>query len=175
MIVSLGGFLRSFFPAVALAAVLSFGAFAAGSLHAGFIAKWNFDSLPDTGVAFTAPIAADVAAGGVNVGALTRGFGGGGGIVEFLTRTVAEGGNPNNRVMRFVNGPWGANTKQLALDRNLYGEFSLQAQAGQQLNLTKFNIKAMSANGGTQSRNFFVWYSTDNFSTSTELITDTLV
>jgi hypothetical protein len=167
-------FLRTLFPAAALAAVLSFGTLTVSPVEAGFIARWDFNSLPDNSIAFTSPIAADFAAGGVNVGSLTRG-GPPFGISEFLTRTVTSDGNPNNRVMRFVNGPAGANTKQGALDRNLYGEFSLQAQAGQQLNLTGFNIKAMSAHGSTQWRNFFVRYSTDNFTTFTELIGDTLV
>lgn len=165
MIAPVRSFLRSFFPAVALA-VLGFGTLMVSSVEAGFIAKWHFDALAaDTD--YAGPIAADIAASGVNVGGLTRGPG----IDPFQTRSVG-----GQNVMRFRNDA-GANTKALALSVGTYGEFSLTAQAGYSLNLTGFSIKAMSANGSPnfQPRTYFVRYSTDNFTTFNEIITDTTV
>jgi hypothetical protein len=166
MIVSARNFLRTLFPAAALAAVLSFGTLTVSPVEAGFIAKWHFNDL-SANTDYAGPIAADIAASGVIVGGLTRGDG----IDPFQTRTVG-----GQNVMRFRNDV-GANSKALALSGGTYGEFSLKAQTGYSLNLTGFEIKAMSANGAPnfQPRTYFVRYSTDDFASFNEIITDTTV
>lgn len=132
------------------------------------IATWNFNSFSDTGTEFTTPIAADQAAAGVTVGPLTLGpapFG----MRGFLARTYGT----DERIMRFVNGPAGANTQQGALDRNLYVGFSLTPLGGSQLDLTTLSFDAWSANI-TQRRTFFVRYSLDGFASFTEVIGPTV-
>lgn len=166
MRVAVKNLFRTFFPATALAAVLSFGALTVSPVEAGIIAKWHFNSLQaDTD--FAGPIAADQTAMGVSSGGLVKGDG----IDPFQTRTVG-----GQNVMRFRNDE-GANTRSLAIANKTYGEFTLTANAGYSLNLTGFDIKAMSANGAPnfQSRYFFVQYRTGNIGAFTDLIADTLV
>lgn len=66
------------------------------------------------------PIAPDAAQAGVVVGPLTLGPG----LRHFLVRT-----NMGSPVRRFVNEA-GANTKQEALDRNIFAGFSLTPLMG---------------------------------------------
>jgi len=106
-----------------------------------------------------------VAASGVTVGPLTKGAG----LFQFLQRD-ASGTNP---VLRFENGVGSQNQTQ-AVDRNVYGSFTLTPDAGKQLDLTTFEITAFSASG-VNNRNFMVRYSIDNFQTFTELIAGTSV
>ncbi|MFN7530046.1 MAG: PEP-CTERM sorting domain-containing protein [Gemmatimonas sp.] len=126
------------------------------------IATWNFNTLTDATI-LPGPIAPDAAQAGVTVGPLTLGPG----LRHFLVRTYM--GSP---VLRFVNEA-GANTKQEALERNIFAGFSLTPLMGHQLNLTTLTFDAWSANH-SDPRTFFVRYSTDNFATFTELIGPTV-
>lgn len=147
-----------------LAALLS-GMLTVSSVQASSIlAEWNFNSLA-ANTDFSGPMSADLSASGVTVGGLTKGAG----IDPFQTRTVG-----GQNVLKFRNDV-GVNTKALALANDTYGEFSLTAQPGNALNITGFDIKAMSANGppNFQTRFYFVRYSTDNFATFNEIIADT--
>lgn len=134
------------------------------------LAEWNFNSFSSSPlVIITTPIAPDVVGSNLSVGALSRGPG----LSQFETNQGARPGEPATTVMRFAQNV-GANTKQGSLDAGLFAEFSLDADTGYALNLTGFSIDARSPNT-TQSRNFFVRYSTDNWSTFSEIIPPTLV
>jgi hypothetical protein len=126
------------------------------------IATWHFNTLTDATV-LPGPIAPDAATAGVTVGPLALGPG----LRHFLVRTYM-----NSPVVRFVNEA-GANTKQEALDRNIFAGFSLTPLMGHQVNLTTLTFDAWSANG-SDPRTVFVRYSTDNFATFTEVIGPTV-
>ena len=145
------------------AAFLSFSMSFANPALAGMISKWDFDTLAQDSTHTT--VAADFAASGVTVGPLTKAAG----LFQFLQRG-ASGTNP---VLRFENGVGSQNQTQ-AVDRNVYGSFTLTPDAGKQLDLTTFEITAFSASG-VNNRNFMVRYSIDNFQTFTELIAGTSV
>jgi hypothetical protein len=145
------------------AAFLSFSMSFANPALAGMISKWDFNTLAQDSTHTT--VAADFAASGVTVGPLTKAAG----LFQFLQRG-ASGTNP---VLRFENGVGSQNQTQ-AVDRNVYGSFTLTPDAGKQLDLTTFEITAFSASG-VNNRNFMVRYSIDNFQTFTELIAGTSV
>ena len=145
------------------AAFLSFSMSFANPALAGMISKWDFNTLAQDSTHTT--VAADFAASGVTVGPLTKAAG----LFQFLQRG-ASGTNP---VLRFENGVGSQNQTQ-AVDRNVYGSFTLTPDAGKQLDLTTFEITAFSASG-VNNRNFMVRYSIDNFQTFTELIGGTSV
>ncbi len=150
-------------PIMVAAAFLSFAMSFANPALAGMISKWDFNTLALNSTPTT--VAADFAASGVTVGPLTKGAG----LFQFLQRD-ASGTNP---VLRFENGVGSQNQTQ-AVDRNVYGSFTLTPDAGKQLDLTTFEITAFSASG-VNNRNFMVRYSIDNFQTFTELIAGTSV
>jgi hypothetical protein len=145
------------------AAFLNFAMSFANPALAGMISKWDFNTLAQDSTHTT--VAADFAASGVTVGPLTKAAG----LFQFLQRG-ASGTNP---VLRFENGVGSQNQTQ-AVDRNVYGSFTLTPDAGKQLDLTTFEITAFSASG-VNNRNFMVRYSIDNFQTFTELIGGTSV
>lgn len=155
--------LRSFLR-IAVLTVATFGLVMANSVQAGIIAEWNFENL--TGGSRPSTVAANVVGSGVNATGLTRGTG----LDDFWVR-------PNDGVvgpkrLRFWNNQ-GAIRESDAIDKNIYGEFTLTAQAGKKLNLTTFDIDVQSA--GTNGRKYFVRYSTNGFLTSTQLIAPTAV
>jgi hypothetical protein len=155
--------LRSFLPVVFLT-VATFGLVTANSVQAGIIlAEWNFENLPG-GSAPTA-VDADIVGSGVTASQLTKGAG----VSQFYVRP--DNGTPKR--LRIQNAV-GAIRESDAIDFNIYGQFTLTAEAGKTLNLTTFEIDAQSA--GTNGRKYFVHYSTDGFATSsTQLIAPTPV
>jgi hypothetical protein len=153
------------FAALASAALLT-----AAPLSAQTLAEWNFNSLSGSPtIIIPGPINADVVGPNLSVGALTRGPG----LSQFETNLGARPSQSATTVMRFAQNV-GANTQAGSVAAGLFAEFSLQANAGYALNLTGFSIDARSPNT-TQSRNVFVRYSTDNWTTFNEIIAPTLV
>jgi hypothetical protein len=145
------------------AAFLSFAMSFANPALAGMISKWDFNTLAQDSTHTT--VAADFAASGVTVGPLTKGAG----LNQFLQRNPSA----TNPVLRFENAV-ASRTQAQAVERNVFGSFSLTPDAGKQLDLTTFEITAFSASG-TNNRNFMVRYSIDDFQTFTELIAGTSV
>jgi hypothetical protein len=151
----------------ALAVFLLLAWSSSSEVRAAVLVGWDFNLIPVNSQSIPGPIEPDLSSSGVIFGGLTRGAG----VNQFLARNSTTTNNLST-VMRFENGVT-SRTREHALSRDVYVEFSLAPAAGHRLNVENLTMDGFSASG-TNSRNFFVLYSMDNFATSTLLIPDTV-
>ena len=148
----------------ALAVFLLLAWSSSSEVRAAVLVGWDFNLIPVDSQPIPGPIEPDLSSSGVIFGGLTRGAG----VNQFLARGTSNLWT----VMRFENRVT-SRSREHALSRDVYVEFSLAPAAGHRLNVENLTMDGFSASG-TNSRNFFVLYSMDNFATSTLLIPDTV-
>ena len=151
----------------ALAVFLLLAWSSSSEVRAAVLVGWDFNLIPVDSQSIPGPIEPDLSSSGVIFGGLTRGAG----VNQFLARNSTTTNNLST-VMRFQNGV-ASRTREDALSRDVYVEFSLAPAAGHRLNVENLTMVGFSYSR-TLPRNFFVLYSMDNFATSTLLIPDTV-